>query len=138
MEPLFLTQYLEEADQLADRIGVIDQGVLIAEGTSKELKASVGAGRLSVHFHTREDLEKAHQILKSLTDEPVEVNEKGMLLTVPIKDHSDAANAISRLVNEEIQVSDFQMGQPSLDEVFLTLTGKTTKQAEEGGIKHDE
>ncbi|RCW62866.1 ATP-binding cassette domain-containing protein [Saliterribacillus persicus] len=136
---IFLTtQYLEEADQLADRIGVIDQGVLIAEGTSKELKASVGAGRLSVHFHTQEDLEKAHQILKSLTDEPIEVNEKGMLLTVPIKDHSDAANAISKLVNEQIQVSDFQMGQPSLDEVFLTLTGKTTKQAEEGGIKHDE
>ncbi|RED61821.1 ATP-binding cassette domain-containing protein [Cohnella lupini] len=124
------TQYLEEADQLADRIGVIDHGKLIAEGTSKELKASVGAGRLTVHMNTVEDLAKARRILQEMTDDQVEIDERLLRLVVHIANHIDAATAISRLVTENLQISDFSMGQPSLDEVFLTLTGKTTGQSE--------
>lgn len=129
------TQYLEEADQLADRIGVIDQGRLIAEGTSKELKALVGAGRLTVHFNSSEDLAKARRILTEITNEHVEVDERTLKLTVPITDHGEAASAISQLVTENLQISDFSMGQPSLDEVFLTLTGKTTGQSEPEGAE---
>lgn len=129
------TQYLEEADQLADRIGVIDQGRLIAEGTSKELKALVGAGRLTVHLNSSEDLAKARRILTEITNEHVEVDERTLKLTVPITDHGEAASAISQLVTENLQISDFSMGQPSLDEVFLTLTGKTTGQSEPEGAE---
>ncbi|XID91987.1 ATP-binding cassette domain-containing protein [Paenibacillaceae bacterium WGS1546] len=118
------TQYLEEADQLADRIGVIDHGKLIAEGTSKELKALVGAGRLIVHLQTAEDLRKAAAILESLTGDAVDADERTLKLVVPISDRGEAAAAISRLVMEDLQITDFAMGQPSLDEVFLTLTGK--------------
>jgi ABC-2 type transport system ATP-binding protein len=122
------TQYLEEADQLADRIGVIDQGRLIAEGTSKELKALVGAGRLTVHLNTNVDLAKAQRILEEKTNDHVEVDTRSLKLIVQISDHNKAASAISLLVAENVQISDFSMGQPSLDEVFLTLTGKTTGQ----------
>lgn len=124
------TQYLEEADQLADRIGVIDHGRLIAEGTSKELKASVGAGRLTVHFNTLDDLSKAWRILQEITNDLVEIDERLIRLVVHITNHGEAASAISRLVAENLQISDFAMGQPSLDEVFLTLTGKTAGQSE--------
>ncbi len=129
------TQYLEEADQLADRIGVIDQGRLIAEGTSKELKALVGAGRLTVHLNSSEDLAKARRILTEITNEHVEVDERTLKLIVPITNHGEAASAISQLVTENLQISDFSMGQPSLDEVFLTLTGKTTGQSEPEGAE---
>ncbi|CAM4172738.1 ATP-binding cassette domain-containing protein [Paenibacillus alkaliterrae] len=132
------TQYLEEADQLADRIGVIDHGRLIAEGTSKELKALVGAGRLTVHLHTPDDLAKAKTILEELTGDAVEMDERTLKLTAPITDHGEAASALSRLVTENLQISDFSMGQPSLDEVFLTLTGKTTGQAESEGEEADD
>ncbi|QJD86071.1 ATP-binding cassette domain-containing protein [Cohnella herbarum] len=124
------TQYLEEADQLADRIGVIDHGRMIAEGTSKELKASVGAGKLTVHIQSLEGLAKAWRILQETTTELVERDERLLKLVVHIANHGEAASAIGRLVAENVQISDFSMGQPSLDEVFLTLTGKTTGQSE--------
>ncbi|MBD2871828.1 ATP-binding cassette domain-containing protein [Paenibacillus arenilitoris] len=131
------TQYLEEADQLADRIGVIDNGRLIAEGTSKELKALVGAGRLTVHLHNLDDLVAARRILEEITGESVEADSRTLKLTAPITDHGEAAAALSRLVMENLQVSDFAMAQPSLDEVFLTLTGKTTGQSGEEGEEAD-
>jgi ABC-2 type transport system ATP-binding protein len=129
------TQYLEEADQLADRIGVIDQGRLIAEGTSKELKAQVGGGRFTVHLHSLADLNKAGTILSELTGEKVDIDERTLQLTASIADHGEAAAALSRLVTEHLRISDFSMGQPSLDEVFLTLTGKTASHAAEEGEK---
>ncbi len=124
------TQYLEEADQLADRIGVIDQGRLIAEGTSKELKAQVGGGRLSVHLHSIEDLKKAGDILRDITGEEIVMDERTLQLTAAITEHGEAAAALGRLVSENLRISDFSMGQPSLDEVFLTLTGKVASQAD--------
>ncbi|MFC4600887.1 ATP-binding cassette domain-containing protein [Cohnella hongkongensis] len=131
------TQYLEEADQLADRIGVIDHGRLIAEGTSTELKALVGAGRLTVHFQTGDDLERAAVLLGSLMQEALEKDERALKLVVPISDHSAAAAWISRFVTENLRISDFSMGQPSLDEVFLTLTGKKPSSQEPEGEKSE-
>ncbi|GBF74857.1 daunorubicin resistance protein DrrA family ABC transporter ATP-binding protein [Paenibacillus sp. 598K] len=128
------TQYLEEADQLADRIGVIDHGRLIAEGTSSELKAMVGAGRLTVHLQVAGDLSTARRILEETTGQPVETDERAQRLIAQIADHGEAAAALSRLVLEGLPISDFSMGQPSLDEVFLTLTGKPAQ--EEGEEAH--
>lgn len=125
------TQYLEEADQLADLIGVIDQGKLIAEGTSKELKASIGAGSLTVHFDDVEELEKATKIFEEQLDQSPEANLREISLTVPIKEHAKAAKAIGELANAAVQIKEFSMSQPSLDEVFLTLTGKLPES--EGG-----
>jgi len=128
------TQYLEEADQLADRIAVIDHGKLIAEGTSKELKALVGAGRLTVRFQEVEPLRRAAEIAAELTGESVDADERTLALTVPISDHGESAALIGRFVMERLQISDFSMGQPSLDEVFLTLTGrKPSEEEQEGG-----
>lgn len=132
------TQYLEEADQLADRIAVIDHGRLIAEGTSSELKALVGAGRLTVHFQAAEDLERAAVILGSLTQETFEKDERALKLIVPIADHSAAAATISRFVTEDLRIADFSMGQPSLDEVFLTLTGKKPDSPESEGEESED
>jgi len=128
------TQYLEEADQLADRIGVIDHGRLIAEGTSSELKAMVGAGRLTVHLQAVGDLSTARRILEEITGQPVEADDRSQRLIAQIADHGEAAAALSRLVLEGLAISDFSMGQPSLDEVFLTLTGKPAQ--EEGEEAH--
>ncbi|WP_117170326.1 ATP-binding cassette domain-containing protein [Paraliobacillus sediminis] len=125
------TQYLEEADQLADLIGVIDQGKLIAEGTSKELKASIGAGSLTVHFDDIEELAKATKIFEEQLDQSPEANLREISLTVPIKEHAKAAKAIGELANAVVQIKEFSMSQPSLDEVFLTLTGKLPES--EGG-----
>ncbi|MDL4842653.1 ATP-binding cassette domain-containing protein [Aquibacillus rhizosphaerae] len=125
------TQYLEEADQLADLIGVIDQGKLIAEGTSKELKASIGAGSLTVHFDDMDELEKARVIFAGQLEQSPEADVREISLTVPIKEHAKAAKAIGELANANVQIKDFSMSQPSLDEVFLTLTGKLPES--EGG-----
>ncbi|MCT2536433.1 ATP-binding cassette domain-containing protein [Aquibacillus koreensis] len=130
------TQYLEEADQLADLIGVIDQGKLIAEGTSKELKASIGAGSLTVHFDDVTELEKAKEIFEQQLNHFAEANLREISLTVPIKEHAKAAKAIGELANNDVQIKDFSMSQPSLDEVFLTLTGKLPES--EGDELHEQ
>ncbi|SFL60606.1 ABC-2 type transport system ATP-binding protein [Gracilibacillus orientalis] len=130
------TQYLEEADQLADLIGVIDRGKLIAEGTSKELKSSIGAGSLTVHFDDSEELKKAQNIFISQFEQEPDINEQDISLTVMIKEHAKAAKAIGELANTNVQIKDFSMSQPSLDEVFLTLTGNV--QDQEGGDSTNE
>ncbi len=130
------TQYLEEADQLADLIGVIDRGKLIAEGTSKELKSSIGAGSLTVHFDDLDELKKAQNIFVSRFEQQPDINEQDISLTIMIKEHAKAAKAIGELANTNVQIKDFSMSQPSLDEVFLTLTGNVPDH--EGGDSSNE
>ncbi|MCP3029468.1 ATP-binding cassette domain-containing protein [Halobacillus sp. A5] len=125
------TQYLEEADQLADLIGVIDRGVLIAEGTSAELKSSIGVRSLIIEFADEHDLNKAAAIFAGMFTQAPEVNREHLSISVTMKDQSKAAQAIGELANQKIAVKDFSMQQPSLDDVFLTITGKPAKQ--EGG-----
>lgn len=132
---LLTTQYLEEADQLADRIAVINQGKIIAEGTSSELKASVGTGTLSLQLVHAEERSQAVDILEDKLSTAVRLMPDATSLTAQINDSFLVADALSELARNQIAVSDFSFGRPSLDEVFLTLTGHEATQeaqSEEG------
>ncbi|WP_061300184.1 ATP-binding cassette domain-containing protein [Herbidospora cretacea] len=126
---LLTTQYLDEADQLAARIGVIDHGKLIAEGTPGELKSSVGAGTVHVRLRDpaqRADAEKLLSAALGATATP-DPDPRRVVIRVPGHgtEHGaaeDAARALSELAVAGIVVDDFSLGQPSLDEVFLALT----------------
>jgi ABC-2 type transport system ATP-binding protein len=128
---LLTTQYLDEADQLADRIAVIDHGAVIAEGTSSELKARVGAGALHVRLNDPDDQAVAQQVLaQSLSVHVVlEPDPTALSARVPsatrIAAGERVARALVELSNADIAVTEFALGQPSLDEVFLALTGQS-------------
>jgi ABC-2 type transport system ATP-binding protein len=132
---LLTTQYLDEADQLASRIAVIDRGKVIAEGTKGELKASVGAG--SVHLRLRDAAQRpqAEEILRLALDAEVQREPDPVALTARVGGGSAngqgaaeaAARALAELARVGVVVDNFSLGQPSLDEVFLALTGHDTK-----------
>ena len=122
---LLTTQNLEEADQLADRIAVINHGKIIAEGTSSELKASVGTGTLTVQLLNAADQSTAAAILEQQLGVPIHNSTDGVTLSAQAKDSSIVAEALGELGKEKIGISDFALGRPSLDEVFLTLTGQS-------------
>lgn len=123
---LLTTQYLEEADQLADRIAVIDHGKVIAEGTTGELKASVGAGSLSIRLLDADQRPTAQHILERLlqTTAITGSDPVGLTLRLAASAESRVGDAYNALAAQGIGVSQFALGQPSLDEVFLTLTGR--------------
>jgi ABC-2 type transport system ATP-binding protein len=121
---LLTTQYLEEADQLAARIAVIDHGRKIAEGTSRELKAATGSGFLHVAVADRARLDEATGILERRLGHPVQRSTEGAQLSVMAGTAEAANEALAALVADDIELSDFSMGQPSLEEVFFALTGK--------------
>ncbi|TSB47052.1 ATP-binding cassette domain-containing protein [Alkalicoccobacillus porphyridii] len=132
---LLTTQYLEEADQLADRIAVINQGKIIAEGTSDELKASVGSGTLQIRLSDVAQREPAIRILEEVLAVQVHTGSDSAAITSQVANSSVVVKALSKLEEAGITLSDFSLGQPSLDEVFLTLTGKP---AEENENKEEE
>ncbi len=119
---LLCTQYLEEADQLADGIAVIDHGRVIAEGTPGQLKASVGSGALHVRLLDPEQRPQAASVLQrglgTATLEP-----DPAALSASCSDADRAAETLAELTREGVRIADFSLDQPSLDEVFLALTG---------------
>jgi ABC-2 type transport system ATP-binding protein len=119
---LLCTQYLDEADQLADRIAVIDHGTVIAEGTPGQLKASVGSGALKVRLLDPEQRPEAEDILRRELD-AVNLEADPAALTATCADADRGALAVAELSRAGIGIADFSLGQPSLDEVFLALTG---------------
>ena len=119
---LLCTQYLEEADQLADGIAVIDHGRVIAEGTPAQLKASVGSGALRVRLVDPVQRPAAQQLLHRRFDD-VQVEADPAALSVPRADADGGAQAVGELTRSGVRVAEFSLGQPSLDEVFLALTG---------------
>ncbi|MGW1158678.1 ATP-binding cassette domain-containing protein [Streptomyces sp. NPDC002519] len=121
---LLTTQYLDEADQLADRIAVIDHGRVIAEGTTGELKSSVGTGALHVRLVNAEERPEAAQLLTRVLASPVFQESDPFSLSVRTDDNDRVVRALAELARSEIAVSDFAFGRPSLDEVFLALTGR--------------
>jgi daunorubicin/doxorubicin transport system ATP-binding protein len=116
------TQYLDEADRLADGIAVIDHGKVIAEGTPAQLKASVGSGALHVRLLDPDQRPEAERVLERELDS-VYLEPDPAALSAQCADSDRAAEAIAALARSGITVAGFSLGQPSLDEVFLALTG---------------
>jgi ABC-2 type transport system ATP-binding protein len=122
---LLTTQYLDEADQLSDRIAVIDQGKVIAEGTPGQLKASVGAGTLRVHLRQPEVRAQAKRLLAHALAVEVHLESDPAALSAPVSDPDRVARALAELSRSGISLTAFALGQPSLDETFLALTGRS-------------
>jgi ABC-2 type transport system ATP-binding protein len=121
---LLTTQYLDEADQLADRIAVIDHGRVIAEGTPGQLKASVRTDALHVRLHDPGQRSQAERALSHALGVPVFLESDPAALSARVANPERAARALAELARSGVAVADFALGQPSLDEVFLALTGR--------------
>ncbi|MER5771030.1 ATP-binding cassette domain-containing protein [Streptomyces sp. NPDC001985] len=127
---LLTTQYLDEADQLASRIAVIDHGRVIAEGTKGELKASVGAGAVHLRLRDAAQRPEAQRVLALTLGSEVLLDPDPVALTARVNGGGDqsaaeqAGRALGELARTGITVDNFSLGQPSLDEVFLALTDK--------------
>jgi ABC-2 type transport system ATP-binding protein len=136
---LLCTQYLDEADQLADGIAVIDQGKVIAEGTPAQLKDSVGSGALRIRLLDPEQRPLAEPVVaRSLACE-VHFEADPAALSAPCANADQAAEVVGDLSRQGIAVANFSLGQPSLDEVFLALTGHTAEdQAEERQVEEEQ
>ena len=126
---LLTTQYLDEADQLADRIAVIDRGRVIAEGTSTQLKASVGSGALHVRLLDPDQRPEAEGLLTRALDVAVRAEADPVALSARTSDPERVAQALTELARAGVGVASFALGQPSLDEVFLALTGRPAEPA---------
>jgi ABC-2 type transport system ATP-binding protein len=120
---LLTTQYLEEADKLAERMAVVDHGKVIAEGTSSELKASIGGNSLRVQLADPGRRAEAQALL----GEGVLPNTDPTTLSVKVTGAAAAADLLNALSQAGIALTDFALGQPSLDDVFFALTGRATE-----------
>jgi ABC-2 type transport system ATP-binding protein len=134
---LLTTQYLDEADQLADRIAVIDRGRKVAEGTPEELKASVGDSTLQLQLSDGADQTLAIDVVrKVLGEEPVLTPESGRM-NVALDDANRAADVLIGLRQAGIGISSVSVDKPTLDEVFLALTGHDTGEKTESTDDRD-
>ncbi|MGG4103458.1 ATP-binding cassette domain-containing protein [Paenibacillus lautus] len=124
---LLTTQYLEEADQLADRIAVMDKGSLIAEGTPRQLKASVGNRTLTIQFIEPADQHKLGTLLNEEHALNVLQDNHPLVHKIPVKNASAANQALCTLMKNGFAIEYFALSEPSLDEVFLSLTHAKSK-----------
>jgi ABC-2 type transport system ATP-binding protein len=126
---LLTTQYLEEADELADTIAVVDTGRIIAQGTADQLKARVGGERIEVVVHRRDDIPAAMQLMARDCGGDCTLDEHTRRITVPAAGGVQTLVQVVRDLGEaRIQLDDVGLRRPTLDDVFLTLTGHAAEQ----------
>jgi len=129
---LLTTQYLEEADQLANRIVVLDQGNVIAKGTSNELKSQVGGDRIEIVVESASDVSKAAIAISEFGSAPAITEDLTKTILLPVAGGSTAiVNIVRKLDENNIQIADIALRRPTLDDVFLSLTGHVTENTEE-------
>jgi ABC-2 type transport system ATP-binding protein len=127
---LLTTQYLDEADQLAGRISVIDRGRVIAEGSPATLKARLGGNRLDVVLHDVADLPRAARVVGAVAGAEPETDEDARRVSAVVTDPLAAlGEAVRALRAEHLAVEDIGLRRPTLDEVFLHLTGTKNEEA---------
>jgi ABC-2 type transport system ATP-binding protein len=138
---LLTTQYLEEADKLASRITVIDQGRAIADDTPDGLKSTVGGDRVEVVVAERADIPRAVKVVARVSDGEPESDETELRVHAPVTDRVSALTEVARTLQDEgVRVEDIGLRRPSLDDVFLRLTGHraekpgSTESTGSGGI----
>lgn len=117
---ILTTQYLEEADQLADHIAMIDHGKMVGYGTPNELKAKVGNEKLNLKFEDENQAEKSVQIIQSDLKEKVQQN--GNSVVIPISDINEVPIILHQLTQANLKISDLNVKQPSMDDVFFAMT----------------
>jgi len=121
---LLTTQYLEEADRLAERMAVIDHGRVIAEGTSRDLKASVGSNTLHLRVARPEMRAEATKAITKLLGNGILAQTEPTAVTVKVQDAAQASQVLAALTKAKVHVAQFSLGNPSLDDVFFALTGR--------------
>jgi ABC-2 type transport system ATP-binding protein len=124
---LLTTQYLDEADRLAERLAVIDHGRVIAEGTSRDLKASVGSSALHLRLASADHSARAHELVASVLGDGVVPGSDPLALTARLASPAQAAAILAVLTEDSVDLAEFSVGNPTLDEVFLALTGHTAE-----------
>jgi ABC-2 type transport system ATP-binding protein len=134
---LLTTQYLDEADRLADKIAVIDHGRVIAEGTSDHLKDQVGGERLEVRLDERSDVQPALEALAPMSDE--EPTADGLVVKLNVRERRGSiVEAVQRLSRAGVGVDDLALRRPTLDDVFLTFTGHAAEDRIDDGEREEE
>ena len=128
---LLTTQYLDEADQLADRISVIDRGRKVAEGTPDELKSSVGDSTLQLQLAAGADQELAAQVVGRVVGQEPVLTPESARMNVPLDVADDAADVLIALRQADIAIASVSVAKPTLDEVFLALTGHDTGEGDQ-------
>ncbi|WP_413303773.1 ATP-binding cassette domain-containing protein [Bacillus sp. 1P10SD] len=126
---LLTTQYLQEADELADRIAVIDRGIVVAEGTVDELKGSVGSSSLHLRIQNSLEIETARHTVEQVLKAKANVSSEGGKIIAPLADADKVTDLLIALRERGIHLTELSVQKPTLDEVFLTITGHG---AEEG------
>jgi ABC-2 type transport system ATP-binding protein len=132
---LLTTQYLDEADQLAGQIAIIDHGRTIASDTPAELKRRVGGDVVEVHARRRDQLADVAQALAFLDEGRPQIDEATRRVTVGVAGRDDLITAMRSLESLEVEVDDIALRQPTLDEVFLALTGRNAETDPKAGEK---
>jgi ABC-2 type transport system ATP-binding protein len=123
------TQYLEEADQLANEIVVIDHGRAIARGTSQELKRRIGGEHLDVHLALLDDLSRVEAILRPFATGAVRIDDQDALISIPVAKGVEALGAVMvELTAQNVEIVDIGLRRPTLDDVFMELTGQKTQE----------
>lgn len=125
---LLTTQYLEEADELADKIAVIDNGKMIAEGTSAQLKRRLGGDLVEIEFHTKAEYEKALDVISKTNKTKLQTDEIDFSIKIPVSNSAKDLLAITQIIDKsKLNPTNISLHKPSLDDVFLSLTGKKSQ-----------